>query len=248
MQQSPLVGAHRALHAKLVPFGGWEMPLDYGSTIDEHLTCRKSAVMFDVSHLGTVRVAGPGSRDLLQQQLSNDLTKIGPGRAQYTHLLDDADGSVIDDIIVWWHPAEDSDHDVFDVMPNASNTDRVIDAIGGRDTTHDRAVIAIQGPEARAMVDRVVPAAAAVARFRVGLCDWNGATCTVAGTGYTGEDGIEISIARNSAEPLWDALLNAEWLRPASVPGTPCVSRPGSRCTATSWAPASRRCRPAWSG
>ena len=86
-------------------------------TVAEHLACRADAVAFDVSHLGTVRVEGPGALDRLQGALTNDLAKIGPGRAQYTHLLDPADGSVLDDIIVWW-----VDERRFDVMPNASNT------------------------------------------------------------------------------------------------------------------------------
>src|SRR5271166_6015683 len=117
---SPLYAAHVALGAKMVPFGGWEMPLAYpGGTVAEHRACRSAAVAFDVSHLGTVRVSGPEAFELLQQTLTNDLRKIGPGRAQYTHLLAD-DGSVTDDIIVWW-VAEDR----FDVMPNASNTARV---------------------------------------------------------------------------------------------------------------------------
>ena len=142
-RHSPLEAAHRALGAKLVPFGGWLMPLAYPTgTLAEHMACRTEAVAFDVSHLGTVRVEGPGSTDLLQRELSNDLRKVAPGRAQYTHLLDEADGSVVDDIIVWW-----LDDDTFDVMPNASNTARVRDAIGGDDTTAGRAVIAVQGPD-----------------------------------------------------------------------------------------------------
>ena len=96
----------------MVPFGGWEMPLEYTGTIDEHLACRNAAVVFDVSHLGTVRLTGDKAQDRLQRTLTNDLDKISPGRAQYTHLLDDQ-GSVLDDIIVWWHPSGD----VFDVMP-----------------------------------------------------------------------------------------------------------------------------------
>src|SRR4051794_27933249 len=84
---------------------------------------RTSAVAFDVSHLGTVRITGGGALERLQRALTNDLGKIGPGRAQYTHLLDEADASVLDDIIVWW-----VDDDRFDVMPNASNTDRVVAA------------------------------------------------------------------------------------------------------------------------
>ncbi|MDP9441035.1 MAG: glycine cleavage system protein T, partial [Actinomycetota bacterium] len=102
-KHSPLDAAHRALGAKLVPFGGWEMPLAYPSgTLAEHRACRSDAVAFDVSHLGTVEVAGPAAFDLLQRALTNDLTKISPGRAQYTHLLDPEDASVLDDIIVWW--------------------------------------------------------------------------------------------------------------------------------------------------
>ena len=94
-------------------------------------------MVFDVSHLGTVRLDGADAHDQLQRTLTNDLGKIGPGRAQYTHLLDDADASVLDDIIVWWHPADGDGPAVFDVMPNASNTARVVEALGGTDTTRD---------------------------------------------------------------------------------------------------------------
>ena len=126
LERSPLDAVHRALGARLVPFGGWEMPLEYPTgTIAEHLACRTDAVVFDVSHLGSVRVDGATAFDTLQLQLTNDLAKIGPGRAQYTHLLDPDDGSVLDDIIVWWHPTGDDGTALFDVMPNASNTDRV---------------------------------------------------------------------------------------------------------------------------
>jgi aminomethyltransferase len=197
----------------MVPFGGWDMPLEYGSTIDEHLACRNDAVVFDVSHLGTVRVRGGEAYDLLQRTLTNDLAKIGPGRAQYTHLLDDADGSVLDDIIVWWHPGDDA---VYDVMPNASNTSRVIDAVGGDDITATRAVLAVQGPQARERVASVFPEAATVGRFRVESCDWHGVECTVAGTGYTGEPGIEISVPAESAAGVWSAI-TAAGIRPAGL-------------------------------
>lgn len=120
LRQSPLVEQHRSLNANLVDFGGWEMPIAYSTgTIAEHLACRNGAAMFDVSHLGTMRVDGPGSFERLQATLTNDLTKIAPGRAQYTHLLDADNASVLDDIIVWWHPRADGEPDVFDVMPNA---------------------------------------------------------------------------------------------------------------------------------
>ena len=205
LRRSPLDGEHRALGARLVPFGGWEMPLAYPSgTIEEHLACRHGAVAFDVSHLGTVRVEGAGALETLQAQLTNDLGKIGPGRAQYTHLLDPDDASVLDDIIVWWR-----DDESFDVMPNASNTERVRAAVGGDDVTGERAIIAVQGPEARQRLEAVAPDAAAVGRFRVAPFTWKGSPCTVAGTGYTGEDGVEISVPAEAAVDLWRAILEA---------------------------------------
>ncbi|RLE21681.1 MAG: glycine cleavage system protein T, partial [Actinobacteria bacterium] len=182
LNQSPLAGEHRLLDATMVEFGGWEMPISYpGGTIEEHLACRDRAVMFDVSHLGTVRVEGPAALETLQRAFTNDLAKVAPGRAQYTHLLDPGDASVLDDIIIWWHPGDSGD--TFDVMPNASNTDDVRAAIGGVETTQERAVIAVQGPDAKSLVSEVFPAAGAVGRFRVLECDWNGSHCTVAGTG-----------------------------------------------------------------
>ena len=210
LERSPLDEVHRAAGARMVPFGGWDMPLEYPTgTIAEHLACREGAVVFDVSHLGTVQVTGPGALDRLQRTLSNDLGKVAPGRAQYTHLLDAADGSVLDDIIVWWHPRPDEGEDVFDVMPNASNTDRVRDAIGGVETTATRAVLAVQGPAARERVEAVFPEAAAVGRFRVAHATWDGVACTVAGTGYTGEPGLEIAVPAASAESLWQAIVDA---------------------------------------
>ena len=199
---SPLDAQHRQLGAKMVPFGGWEMPVAYpGGTLEEHLACRNDAVVFDVSHLGTVRVSGPDALANLQRAFTNDLNKIAPGRAQYTHLLDETDASVLDDIIVWWVRDE-----VFDVMPNASNTDGVRAAIGGTETTHNRAVLAVQGPKAKEKLAKVFPAAAAVGRFRVEELAWGSAHCVVAGTGYTGEAGVEIAVPAAAAPDLWDAI------------------------------------------
>lgn len=213
LQHSPLDAEHRELGANMVEFGGWEMPIAYPSgTIEEHLACRRSAVMFDVSHLGTVRLRGDGAFETIQATLTNDLAKVEPGRAQYTHLLDPDDASVVDDIIIWWHP----DGDVFDVMPNASNTAGVRAAIGGDDTTSTRAIIAVQGPDARELVGQVFPDAAAIGRFRVADCEWNGVPCVVAGTGYTGEAGIEIAIPTDRATDLWRAL-SAVGIPPAGL-------------------------------
>jgi aminomethyltransferase len=208
---SALNDRHIALGAKMVPFGGWSMPLAYPTgTVAEHRACREAAVAFDVSHLGTVRVVGPDAFDHLQHSLSNDLRRVHPGRAQYTHLLDE-DGSVVDDIIVWW-----VDEERFDVMPNASNTTSVLEALGGDDVTTLRALIAVQGPQARERLATVSPDAAAVHRFNVERFDWDGARCLVAGTGYTGEDGVECAVPVDAAPAFWDAIL-AAGIHPAGL-------------------------------
>jgi aminomethyltransferase len=211
LRTSPLDSIHRELGAKLVPFGGWDMPLNYPpGTLAEHRACRTAAVVFDVSHLGTIRVTGPGAFDSLQAALTNDLGKIAPGRCQYTHLLDD-DGSVLDDIIVWW-----VDDERFDVMPNASNTDRVTgalasatDGVVAADVTANRAILAVQGPTARDLLATVMPDAAAVGRFRVTRFDFDGTECLAAGTGYTGEDGVELAVPSERAADVWRAVTSA---------------------------------------
>ena len=224
LRLSPLDAEHHALGAKMVPFGGWDMPLHYeDGTLAEHRACRSGAVAFDVSHLGTVRVTGAGALELLQWALTNDLAKIGPGRAQYTHLLDPVDASVEDDIIVWWQP-----DGTFDVMPNASNTSGVLSALAERPpafegppptaayVTPTRAVIAVQGPSAREQLRSVSVGAASVGRFRVAEFEWEGASCLVAGTGYTGEDGVECAVPVEVAASFWRAVLGSG-VRPAGL-------------------------------
>jgi len=205
VRSSPLDAVHRAAGARMVAFGGWEMPVSYpDGTLAEHRACRDGAAVFDVSHLGTVRVEGADALVRLQEALTNDLGRIGPGRTQYTHLLDEVDGSVLDDLIVWWVAPER-----FDVMPNASNTERVVGAIGGADVTAERAVLAVQGPEARARLATVAPEAAAVVRRAVEVVDVLGCRCPVAGTGYTGEDGVELAVPAEAAATVWQALVGA---------------------------------------
>jgi aminomethyltransferase len=221
---SPLDAVHRSLGAKVVPFGGWEMPLSYpDGTLAEHHFCRHDAVVFDVSHLGTVRVSGADAFDVLQRAFTNDLGRVEPGRAQYTHLLNRTDASVIDDIIIWW-----VDDERFDVMPNASNTQRVTDALAEEslalgasdvqaiDVTDSRAILAVQGPKARERLLAVGPAITAVERFAVAAVDWDGIDLIVAGTGYTGEDGVEISVPIGSATRLWNAIV-AAGVKPAGL-------------------------------
>ena len=199
----------------MVPFAGWDMPLRYGSVLDEHRACRTGAVVFDVSHMGSVWVRGPGAVAALQGLLTNDLRRIGPGRAQYTHLLDDA-ASVVDDLIVWWVGEEE-----LLVIPNASNTAPALAALqaaaagapGGADVEHvteRRALLAVQGPEARRRLADLAPEASAVAHFGVSATTLpGGGSGFVGGTGYTGEDGVELFVPVDAAVDVWRALLAA---------------------------------------
>ena len=199
----------------MVPFAGWDMPIRYGSVLDEHRACRTGAVVFDVSHMGSVWVRGPGAVPALQGLLTNDLGRIGPGRAQYTHLLDD-DASVVDDLIVWWVGEEE-----LLVIPNAANTEpalaalrsAVADAPGGaevEDATEQRALLAVQGPDARQRLAGLAPEAATVAHFGVTATSLpGGASGFVGGTGYTGEDGVELFVPAEAARDVWQALLEA---------------------------------------
>ncbi len=233
LRYSPLDADHRALGARMVPFGGWDMPIQYEGVLEEHRACRDHAVVFDVSHLGSLRVQGSGAFDLLQETLTNDLRRIAVGRAQYTHLLDPDDAHVVDDIIVWWVGDDD-----FVVMPNASNTERIASAFGEgeeaepadgsrvtptgeqssrrsgfdhqiEDITASRVVLAVQGPEARARLRTIAPDAESVGRFAVQPFSWNGAEGFVAGTGYTGESGVELHVPAEVASSCWAALLEA---------------------------------------
>lgn len=188
----------------MTEFGGWDMPLNYPSgTIAEHLACRTECVVFDVSHLGSVSVEGSEAFGRLQSSFTNDLRKIFPGRAQYTHLLDET-GSVVDDIIVWW-----LEPDSFMVLPNASNTQRVIDAIGGRDVTRERGLIAVQGPKSREILERCWGEDVWTPRFRVRNVLLDSVDCVVAGTGYTGETGVEIHVPLEGVDAVWKRLLDA---------------------------------------
>jgi aminomethyltransferase len=214
---SPLDAEHRALGARMAEFGGWEMPLQYRGVLDEHRACRRRAVVFDVSHLGSLLVTGSGAFATLQFGFTNDLDRIDPGRAQYTHLLDAGDAHVVDDLIVWWTAPGH-----FLVMPNASNTAPLVDALrdaavshgGGEcdvdDVTAERVVLAVQGPAARALLEPVVGDAARVGRFRVAPVTYaGGAKGWAAGTGYTGEDGVELHVPVEAATTVWRAILGA---------------------------------------
>ncbi len=212
LKQSPLHDRHAALGAKLAEFGGWEMPLEYPTgVLKEHAAVRHGVGVFDVSHLGKLDVQGPGAAAYLNRCLSNDLDRIGPGRAQYTLACDEATGGVVDDLIAYVH---DDDHVL--LVPNAANSAevrrRLEDAapfgIAITDQHETRAVLAVQGPKSDEVLSALgLPTGHDYMSFETSPFD--GHDVVVCRTGYTGERGYEL-VADNAAAPaLWDALLEA---------------------------------------
>ena len=203
---SPLETVHKALGAKMTTFGGWNMPLSYPKgTLSEHQACRNNTALFDISHLGTLEIMGNEALEILQKTLSNDLERIAPGKAQYTHLLDEKDASVVDDMIIWWL---NDKH--FWVLPNASNNRSAMTALMGcKDLRAERALMAIQGPACRQVLKKVIPEVADLKRFEVCKFLWKKTDGIAAGTGYTGEDGVEIAVPTQIACELWTSLIDA---------------------------------------
>ncbi len=211
--KTPLHGVHAAAGAKIIDFGGWEMPLHYGSQIAEHLAVRSGAGMFDVSHMGVIDLRGPAARTLLRELLANDVARLAqPGRAQYACMLRE-DGGILDDLIVYF--AAD---DWYRLVVNAATRSKdlawiraaaAVQGVGVTERT-DLAMIAVQGPQARARAASALPhacrdAAPALPRFGFTMAaDW-----FVARTGYTGEDGYEIILPATEAVRTWETLLAA---------------------------------------
>ena len=209
---SPLHDRHEALGAKFAEFGGWSMPLEYSSgVVKEHTAVRESVGIFDVSHLGKAMVAGPGAAAYVNSTLSNDLGKIGPGKAQYTLCCDDATGGIIDDLIAYFH---DDEHVL--LVPNAANTAEVVrrlraaapDGVIVTDRHRDYAVLAVQGSKSDEVLDGVgLPTGHGYMSFVE--AEFGGAGVVVCRTGYTGERGYELIVRNDAAADLWDALLAA---------------------------------------
>jgi aminomethyltransferase len=223
---SPLHDRHVAAGAKLADFGGWSMPIEYagGGVLAEHAAVREAVGLFDVSHLGTGTVRGPGAAALVDASLTNDLARIGPGRAQYTLCCvpdGEADaGGVVDDLIVYLH----GDDDVL-LVPNAANAREVLarlaDAAPPGVTVTDRheevAVLAVQGPRSAAVL---AAAGLAADLGYMAFAGGEGQEVTVCRTGYTGEHGYELLVAADRAGDLWDRLLEAgaaEGIRPCGL-------------------------------
>ena len=205
--RSSLHDSHSALGARFVDFGGWEMPVQYEGVIAEHTAVREAVGVFDVSHLGRFQFSGPGATDVLRNLLCNDVAAIKPGRAQYTMALNAA-GGVEDDIIV-----VRTGDDEYWVLPNGANFDEIVarfDTPDGPDPVarrHDTVMLAVQGPEASAVLESVL--GQVPKRFGYLLADFEGHPIAAAGTGYTGERGAELIAPAIIGEPLLAALISA---------------------------------------
>lgn len=207
LRRTPLDAEHRALNAKMGPFAGWLMPIEYRGTLAEHAAVREGVGMFDVSHLGRLEVRGPGALEALQRSLTNDLARVGTGAAQYGMALNDEAG-IVDDLIVY-RIGEDE----YLVVPNASNTEKVrrqiLDHAGRVLVRDDLAIIAPQGPRSFEVVDRIFPGASGLGYLRCRQDRWEGHPVIVSRSGYTGERGFELFVPADAAPRLWAALLDA---------------------------------------
>ncbi len=219
LRRTPLYEQHVAAGAKLVDFAGWEMPVQYEGVREEHMAVREGCGMFDVSHMGEIETSGPGAVRLLQRLLSNDVMSIPVGGAQYAVLCRE-DGGVLDDLFTYRLGDER-----FLTVTNASNHERDLAWFNQhagehpdarvRDAHGDWAMLAVQGPSARGIVEELadVPLPPRMHAEQISL---GGARALVCGTGYTGEAGVEVLCHPDDADGLWDELL-ARGTRPAGL-------------------------------
>jgi aminomethyltransferase len=226
LQHTPLHATHLALNARMVDFGGWDMPVNYGSQIDEHHAVRTDAGMFDVSHMRVVDFTGDKAREFFKHAIANNIDKLTvPGKALYSCLLN-PEGGVIDDLIVYYF-ADDN----YRVVVNAGTAEKDIawfghlNAEGGFGLTitprRDFSIVAVQGPNAREKVWQVLPetrdATAELKPFNaVQFPAGSFGDVMLARTGYTGEDGFEIIVPSTHVEAFWNALI-AQGVKPAGL-------------------------------
>jgi aminomethyltransferase len=205
--RTPLYERHVGLGARMVPFAGWEMPVQYEGVIPEHRAVRQDCGVFDVSHMGELEVEGPKAHEFLQSVLSNDLDKIEPGEAQYT-LLTNERGGIVDDLIVYR-----LESGRYLLIVNAANREadfrwlkeRELPGSDVRDVSDDYALLAVQGPRS---IERLGLPDAPAFTFAMGELD--GIECMVNRTGYTGERGVELMVPAEDAAELWDRVLARE--------------------------------------
>ena len=212
LKQTPLNALHRRLEAKMVPFGGWDMPVQYSGILDEHKAVRGAAGLFDVSHMGEIEFRGPSALEAVQRLTSNDASRLQVGQVQYSALTTEA-GTFVDDLTVY-KVADDR----YMATVNASNIDKdfawMRDRTKGnvqvRNLSDETALIAIQGPKAVEILQKLTPLNLPAIKyywFAPGKVLGQDAVCSR--TGYTGEDGFEVYLKSQHAPGLWNALLEA---------------------------------------
>lgn len=223
LKRTSLYGAHQKLGGKLIEFGGWEMPVQYTSIMDEHQAVRTAAGIFDISHMGEVTVSGAGAVPFLNRVLTNDIRKLTPGQGQYTLMCNER-GGVIDDLYAYC-----LSQDVYFLIINASRIEVDVawlqeqaKPMGGSELTlsnasHNYDAVAVQGPRVREFIEQCIPGASTSARRVAKVTDLQkneiggfpigGASVMVSRTGYTGEDGFEIVGRGDSILQVWDKLL-----------------------------------------
>ena len=213
----PLDRWHRARGARMVPFAGYEMPIQYDGIMAEHLWTRESAGLFDVSHMGQLVVSGDGADEALETLLPADLKGLGENRIRYSLLLDQ-DGGILDDLMATRRGGE-----FYVVVNGATKIDDIAhlrEYLPDEITLNhmeDAALIALQGPKAVDALERLVPGVATLSFMTAGAFDWNGTSLWISRSGYTGEDGFEISVPAEHAEALADALCGEPEVKPIGL-------------------------------
>jgi glycine cleavage system T protein (aminomethyltransferase) len=216
LKRTPLYEQHRRAGARMVPFAGWEMPVQYEGVRQEHVAVRTGAGLFDVSHMGEIETRGARAAEFLRHLLTNDVERIGAGGAQYS-LLCREDGGVLDDLFTYRFPGNGDER--FITVVNASNAGSDFawfasqakgwEGVEVIDRSADYAMLALQGPEAVAILAPLLNGAEVPERFRFTEAAVAGAPALVCRTGYTGEDGVELLLGPDSAEQVWQALVEA---------------------------------------
>jgi len=237
MKRTPLFSAHQKLGGKLIEFGGWEMPVQYTSIVDEHLAVRQAAGLFDISHMGEVSISGPAGEAFLNHTLTNDLRKLSVGQGQYTLMCNER-GGVIDDLYAYRLAADD-----YLLIINASRTEDDVkwlenqlaqfpqnSGVKLRNTSAATGAVAIQGPRVLEFIDACFPETATggtvvkrpsdLKKNQIARFGYEGTDIWIGRTGYTGEDGFEIIAAANKIESIWTRLLETgrpHGLKPAGL-------------------------------
>jgi len=254
LKMTPLNAAHRQLGARMVDFGGWDMPVQYSGIVDEHHAVRRAVGLFDVSHMGEIVIRGPQAFDLIDYLTPNAVSKLKPGQAHYSALLYDH-GGFVDDILV--HKVSDTE---FFLCVNASNQDKdfqhILEHKGSFDAEVDfasdrYALIATQGPHAIQTLQKLTAIdLSAIKYYWFADGEIAGIPARLARTGYTGEVGFEAYVAPEHAVALWNAILAAGeefGIKPAGLgAATRCASKRPWPSTATKSRPPSTRLRPRW--